>query len=295
VEIRKLPDTYAVALASNGFVAEHQGDAARNYLPAHLLSDRDEWVEMDFYQPDLHEDLADRFITLHTRAYRGRSYFRIFYRYPGGRGALAEYLRRLDAKGVDWRQAAQNGFIDLREDAPQFPAGTEFALVQFMMTLDDRLQPAPTRIVESVRLRVYRNVDGSAEPPTNTGRGMNALEYTMKRRLLFDDLRDGGLHREPDAVPTYRVIFQGPESPDWGYERRKPLVRQCADCHASPQRARAGVRSVPSIVNMGGFDAGAQLGIAVPLPAEPQQVRARRAARWKTHHESYRRLLECLE
>lgn len=294
-EMESLPDTYAVALDSQSFVPDHRFDASRNYLPHGLLSEPHEWVEIDFYQPDLHEDLADRFITLHTRAYRGRSYFRIFYRFPGGRAQLTEYLRRLDAKGVDWRQAAQNGFIDLREDSPQFPAGTEFALVQFMMTLDEQLHPAPTKIVESIRLRVYRNVDGSSEPPTNTERGMNALEYTLKRRLLFDDLRNGGLNREPDKMPAYRVIFQGPQSPDWGYDRRKPLVRQCADCHTSPKGTRAGVRSVPSIVNMGGFDAGAQLGIAVPLAAEHSDVRARRAVRWKTRHETYRRLLEYLE
>lgn len=293
-EIAALPDTYAAAVASGSFAPEHGRDPSRNYLPYGLLERPSEWVEIDFYQPNLHEDLYDRFITLHTRAYRGRSYFRIFYRFPKGRTELVHYLQLLDKQGVDWRQAAQDGFILLKKDAPQIPVGTEVALVQFMMTLDDELRPTPTRIVESVRHRTYLNTDGSSEPETNTGVGMNVMEYTMKRRLLFDDLRDGGLHREPDGWPQYRVIFQPPDAPDWGTERRKVLFQQCVDCHMTPRADRTGVHSLPSIVHMGGFDAGAQLGIAVPLDANKSETRGKRVARWKSQHETYRRLLEYL-
>jgi hypothetical protein len=53
---------------------------------------------------------------------------------------------------------------------------------------------------------------------------------------------------------------------------------------------------MPSIVHMGGFDAGAQLGIAKPLTPKQQNanVKGKRVARWKTQHETYRRLLESL-
>jgi hypothetical protein len=292
VEIDELPDTYAAALKSGAFSRAHGGDAQSDYLPHGLLTNPDEWVEIDFYQPDLHEDLADRFITLHSRAYRGRSYFRVFYRFPGGRKQLSAYLKQLDAVGVDWRQAAQNGFMLLKADAPQIPTGTQFALVQFMMTLDDRLHPVPTKIVESVRLRVYMNVTGEGEPETNTGIGMNVSEYTLKRRKLFDELRDGGLVREPDELPAYRVIFNALNAPDWGHDGRTALFQQCADCHTTPKHDRLGVHSVPSIVNMGGFDAGAQQGIAVILSPDKSGVRGLRAARWKSRHETYRRLLE---
>ena len=50
-----------------------------------------------------------------------------------GDAELTKYLQRLDKVGVDWRQAAQDGFILLKKDAPQIPVGTEVALVQFMM------------------------------------------------------------------------------------------------------------------------------------------------------------------
>jgi hypothetical protein len=292
-EIAVLPDNYAMAVKSGRFAAAHGFDARRNYLPSGLFARPDEWAEIDFYQPSLHEDLSDRFVTLHTRQFRGRSYFRIFYRFPKGRKQLAAYLKQLRGRGVDWKQAAQNGFILLKKDAPQVPVGTEVALVQFMMTLDKDLRPVPTTIVESVRLRTFASVDGTDAKATNTGIGMNVLEYTLRRQLLFAG-RQGGLEREPEELPQYRVIFQPRNSPDWGPRKPKVLFQQCADCHTTPKADRTGVHSMPSIVHMGGFDAGAQLGIAVLLDPKRPGTRGRRAAKWKTHHETYRRLLDHL-
>ena len=294
-QIDALPDTYAAAIASGAFAERQDFDSNGNYLPHGLLTQPQSWVEVDFHQPNIHEDLYDRFITLHAREYRGRSYFRIFYRFPGGRTALTGYLSQLDREGVDWRQAAQDGFILLKKDAPQIPAGTEVALVQFMMTLSDDLQPTPTKIVESIRHRTYRNVDGSSNPTTNTGLGMHVSEYTLKRRLLFDGLRNGGLQREPDETGLYRVIFQPDNARDWGTDGRKTLFEQCIDCHMTPKHDRTGVHSMPSIVNMGGFNAGAQLGIVHPLKPDQAGTRGQRLARWKAQHETYRRLLEQLE
>jgi hypothetical protein len=101
--IEKLPDNYAVAIRSGEFAPQEDVATNNDYLPPGLFTKPDQWVEVDFHQPDIHEDLYDRFNTLHARAYRGRSYFRIFYRFPGGRGSLADYLERLDSEGVDWR------------------------------------------------------------------------------------------------------------------------------------------------------------------------------------------------
>ncbi|MBT4866333.1 MAG: hypothetical protein HON53_14610 [Planctomycetaceae bacterium] len=292
--IGMLPDTYAKALASGQFNTATPLNPKQNYLPTGLLTKPDEWVEIDFFQPDIHEDLSNRFITLHTRSYRARSYFRIFYRFPEGRQQLVQYLKLLDQEGIDWKRAAQNGFIFLKKDAPQIPVGTEVALVQFMMALNRELQPTPTRIVESIRMRNYVSTDGSEKEVTNTGHGMNVMEYTLKRQLLFDNLRAGGLRREPDNEELYRVIFQGDRDPDWGHDGRTVLFQQCVNCHMSPKATRTGVHSFASIVNMGGFDAGAQLGVAVPLSPEKSTTRGRRAAKWKTGHETYRRLLEHL-
>ena len=178
--------------------------------------DRQEWPELDFHQPKLHEDIERRFVFLHTRAFRGRSYFRVFYRFPEGRQQLEEYLKKVEAVGVDWKTAGQNGFIQLKPDAPQLPAGTEVSLVQFLMALDTNLQPVPTSLVESVRVMVHKSPTGENDTSTNTEIGINVAKYTLKRRLAFTDMKYGGLKREPDDLPVYRILFESENAQDWG-------------------------------------------------------------------------------
>jgi hypothetical protein len=293
-EIASLPDTYALAVKSGRFAAELRGTSAARYLPPRLFTAPDEWQEIDFFQPnDIHEDIQERFVTLHTRNYKGRSYFRLFYHFPGGRAALAEYMKYIDAEGVDWKISAHHGFVRVRDGVRQVPVGTEVALIQFLITLDDQLHPTPTTVVESVRLRVFRNVDGGSLPPTNTGVGMNVSEFTLKRRLLFDGLKQGGLEREPDAEPIYRVIFQPELAPDWGdMGRSLTLVQDCRRCHTGG--GQVGVQTIVSLVHQGGVEAGAQLGVAHALAAGAPSPHGPRAATWKSRHETYRRLLDYL-
>lgn len=291
--LERLPDNYAAAVRSPAFAAAHDWDPKRPYLPAGLLTEPDVWTEIDFFQPDLHEDIEGRFIPLHTRHFRGRSYFRVFYRLPGGRQPLVEYLKYVDAEGVDWKFGAQNGFLRLKPGLRQIPASTEVALVQFLMALDDRLQPVPTRLVQSVRLRTFRNADGTGDPTTDSTNGMNVYEYILRRGLLFDGLKDGGLEREPNDLPQYRLVFQGANSPDWGPRGRlEPVGQQCVSCHTGQG---PGVYTLVTLTNQGGFDAGAMQGIARPLkPGEPSP-QGPRAARWKLRDETYRRLVESIE
>jgi hypothetical protein len=291
--LERLPDNYAAAVRGRAFPAAHEWDPKLPYLPAGLLTDAAAWAEVDFFQPDLHEDIEGRFITLHTRHFRGRSYFRAFYRFPGGRPQLADYLKYVEGEGPDWKAAAQNGFLRLKPGLRQIPAGTEVALVQFLIALDDRLQPVPTRLVQSVRLRTFRNADGAEDPATDSGRGMNVYEYVLRRRLLFDGLKNGGLEREPNDLPQYRLVFQGAQSPDWGPRgRMEPVGRQCVSCHTGQG---PGVYTLVTLVNQGGFDGGAMLGVAHVLDGATPSPRGPRAARWKLRDETYRRLVEGLE
>ncbi|MBC8355960.1 MAG: hypothetical protein H8E66_28620 [Planctomycetes bacterium] len=295
-EFEQLPDTYPLAINSGEFVSDHNFDSAVDYLPRGLLTEPDEWVEIDFYYPKMHEDIMDRFISLHARSLQGRSHYRIFYRFPEGRQQVVDYLKEIEEKAIDWKRAAQFGFIPPPTTAPQIPVGTEVVLLQLMMSMDEQLRPVPTRIVESFQFRVFRNLDGSSEPTTNTGVGINVLDYRMKRHLLFDRLKSGGLEREPEDELQYRVAIGGLKAtaPDWGFDGKKVLFQQCADCHMSPKLQRLGVASIPSITHSGGFDAGAMMGVSRPLDPEQSGVRAKRVARYKSRHESYRRLLEHL-
>jgi hypothetical protein len=293
-EIKSLPDTYAAAVKSGKFAAKHSFDPSLDYLPPSLLTDPDEWQEIDFFQP--HEnptDFQSRNTTFHTRNYLARSYYRIFYKFPGGRATLEKYLKDIDREGIDWKKSAQTGSAKFLPAALPIPIGTEVVLMQSLITLDDQLHPVPTRIVESIQMRIFRNVDGKAEPPTNTGVGMNVSEYTLKRRLLFDGLKQGGLERTPDNEPIYRVIFQVPNAPDWGSNGRSlTLVQDCRRCHSG--RDRIGGETIFSLMHSGGFDGGVTLGVSHPLAAGMPSPRGPRAVEWKTRHETYRRLLEYL-
>ncbi|MGD9857736.1 MAG: hypothetical protein AB7U20_22565, partial [Planctomycetaceae bacterium] len=231
---------------------------------------------------------------LHTRSLLGRSYYRILYRFPEGREQLLSYLQELDEHGIDWKAAAHLGNILPRTDAPPIPVGTEVVLLQLMMSLDDQLRPVPTNVVESFQFRAFANIDGLAEPETNTGVGVNVLDYRMKRHLLFDGLMAGGLEREPEGEPQYRVAVDGLRAPDWGFPDKQVLFQQCVECHMGRKLERLSVRSIPSIVHSGGFDAGAQMGVAHPLDPADKDLPGQRVARWKSLDESYRRLLEHL-
>jgi hypothetical protein len=293
-QLANLPDNYAIAVESEHFDATHDFDPARNYLPPHLLTDRQEWPELDFHQPQRHEDIERRFVFLHMRAFRGRSYFRVFYRFPEGRGQLEQYLKDLDENWVDWRFASLNGHIRLKPETPQIPAGTEVALVQFLIALDPQLNLVPTKIVETVRVAVYKSVNGENDPTTNTNYGVNVEKFTLKRRLAFDGLKYGGLEREPDHLPVYRILFESESAVDWGPRGRFfELANDCRLCHAGS--GLTGVHTIPSLVNSGSSDSAAQPGIVHTIPADAPSPHPARTIKWKSADETYRRLVEFFE
>ena len=294
--LAKLPDNYALAIQSGRFASTHDFDSKRDYLPPSILSSADEWQELDFYQAQRSEDVERRYVFLHMRAFQGRSYFRVFCRFPGGRSQLENYLRELDATGIDWRASAQHGSISLKPDAPELPEGTEVALLQFLIALDTNLQLVPTSLVESVRLLIFKNTRGIANPETNLGNGVNAAKYTLKRRLALTDdgMRQGGLHREPDDLPVYRVLFENEAARDWGSRGRYfKLTADCRSCHSGA--GQTGLQLIGSIVNTASVDSGAALGVSHTLPAGSPSPHPARTVKWKSTEETYRRLVEFLE
>ena len=188
-----------------------------------------------------------------------------------------------------WKETARHGLIAYKPDVRQIPAGTEAAIVQFMIVLDDRLEPVPTRLVELVHVFVYKNVSGSPAPETNTGRGLNAVQYVVRRRLLFDALKQGGLDRNADDAPTYRTLING--SRDWGaFGRQQSVVQTCLHCHMF-ERQKVGIFSLNSTSC---HAPDQQPGMVIPMGSGPVRTcsRAERTARWKARQEDYLRLVE---
>jgi hypothetical protein len=294
--LTRLPDNYSLAIQSGRFAATHDFDPKRDYLPPRVLSGDDEWQELDFHQAHRSEDVERRYVFLHMRAFQGRSYFRVFCRFPKGRPQLENYLRQLDSRGIDWRASAQHGSIALTQDAPELPAGTEVALLQFLIALDTNVQLVPTSLVESVRLLIFKRVDGIADPATNMLNGVNAAKYTLKRRLALADggMQHGGLQREPDDLPVYRVLFESDLVRDWGSRGRYyPLTADCRSCHSGA--GQTGVQMIGSVINTASIDSGAALGVSHTLPASAPSPHPARTVKWKTAEETYRRLVDFLE
>jgi hypothetical protein len=140
-----------------------------------------------------------------------------------------------------------------------------------------------------VHLFVYKNVDGTPDPQTNTGRGINAMQYVVRRRLLFDALRQGGLDRNADDAPTYRTLVNG--SSDWGaFGRQQSVVQTCLHCHMF-HKEKVGIFSLNSTSC---HAPDQQPGAVIPMGKGPLRTRSRaeRTVRWKARQEDYLRLLE---
>jgi hypothetical protein len=288
--IKALPDSYAAAIRSGHFASRHDFDCQSNYLPACLLTSPDEWVEIDTSSESLPHHKQEGQIDYMAWSIQGRSCYRVFWRFPDGRKAVEEYLKYIREEGVEWEKTARQGHVALKPDVRQIPVGTEAAIVQFMIVLDDRLVPVPTRVVESVRVSVYKNVDGTRDPETNTGLGLIGRVYGAKRRLLFDNLKHGGLARVPDDAPTYQVLLSGHD--DWGhFERQQSVVQTCVHCHMH-WKWKTGVFSLNSIFSF--VPDGGMPGIVIPMgfgDIRPYP-RPQRIARWKQRQEDYLRLVE---
>lgn len=288
--IESLPKTYASAVSAPYFSARGALDSRQNYLPPDLLTNPDEWVEIDTSPEPLRRDPREGQIDYVAWSIRGRSYYRIFVRFPEGRETVEAYLQYLQREGVDWEKSARQGFIALKPDVRQIPVGTEAAIVEFMVALDDQLEPVPTEVVESVRVSVYKNVTGAPDPATNTGRGLISRVYAMRRRLLFDGLKQGGLERLPDDGPTYTALLNGHQ--DWGISaRQQTVVQSCIACHMH-EKDRVGIFSLNTIFcfspEMG------MPGIVIPMGWGGIQTysRAKRIVRWKVGQEDYAQLVE---
>ena len=288
--IKSLPNNYSAAVRSSYFSPAARFNYRHNYLPPDLFSKPDEWVEIDSSPEPLHTDKHEGQIDYVAWSNRGRSYYRIYFRFPEGRKAVEDYLKYLQQEGVDWQKSARQGFIALKPGVAQIPAGTETAIIEFMIALDDQLEAVPTEIVESARTSIYKNVTGKLDPETNTGRGVSFRAYVLRRRLLFDNLNQGGLERLADDAPTYAVLLNGQH--DWGNSaRQQSVIQSCLACHMH-EKTRVGVFSLNTIFCFA--PDGGMPGIVTPMGSGEIRPypRAQRVARWKMGQEDYLRLAE---
>lgn len=240
-QIQELPDNYAATIGLKAFPARFDPYQPKNpFLPPDLLGANSSWVRLG-------KQWGDHVAPQHTEEFGGRSVFVVFVRLPGGRQATLQYVRQME------KLQRPN------EELPQFPAGTQFALVRRMLLVDAEGHLAVTPLVESVQIRVYVEVpskDRRRRVVEEARRQQAVFEFVLDRARLFRG--DAGGLRAVEPAETDFMTFQthgiDPFEPSERERQefakwRFPILGACHGCHSG-----SGVVSIRSRVAYLGTD-----------------------------------------
>ena len=265
-EIAKLPDSYQAAIKSKAFLAAY--DPEKNnvpFLPADLFDPNGPWVMLSAR--------GGRPIAMeHISFFSGRSVFLIFMHLPGGRKATLDYLKSLYSFAKPWLPNPDGpGGAMPNPDLPEFPPGTELALVRKAMLIDNEGNLQPTNIVEDIQIRVHRTIPTEIMPGLNLDRNearaaLDVFEFKFSRLKLFAG-ESGGLR----AVQVGEKEFALFRSHDFDFEQREPLAA-CASCHFRP--------GVHSMLSRGRLEPGGSQRVEV-LPSWDLNYEANSTKWWK--------------
>ncbi len=221
-QIESLPNNYAQAVASGEFAKEYDpAHRDRAFLPPDLFEQHGPWVAVSGYP----EPVA----TAHASAF-SRSSFLVFVRLPGGRKATFDYFHTLWDFPQPWipRPDTAPDQTVINPDLPQFPAGTEVALIRQMMLFDNQGNLVATPVTESVQIRVYRAIAKS---------GQDCYEIRLSRPQLFGS-KSGGLRAIASNEKEFFIFnFSGPDEHEvsptapWSLDKYLPVLEECVACH----------------------------------------------------------------
>ncbi|MBV9125145.1 MAG: hypothetical protein JO112_17455, partial [Planctomycetes bacterium] len=276
-----LPDNYAAAVKSRAFATRFDPQQPEKpFLPDDLFDPQGPWV-----CAGSSSNFGPTPVALaHTRFYSGRSVFLAFLHLPGDRKATLDYLNKLNNVPSPWvlqpRQpntVHTGDLFDLSPHLPQFPVGTQVALVRQMVLPTDAGQLAATPITESVQFRVYRRIGTKLqESDPETEQSQSFFEFDLQRADLFAG-QAGGLHPVPADEAAYITLQNITGSDDFfesSGERRVshlcPVLKTCVACHGGP-----GIYSVNSFNGRFSGHLGHQVDLALwpsDVPHERQEV-----------------------
>lgn len=252
-EIRSLPENYAQAVASGQFEKEYDpAHRDRAFLPPDLFDLFGPWVAVSGQGPSLEPVAAAHASTF------SRSSFLVFVRLPAGRKATFDYLRTLWDFPEPWIRRPDPGESEQSQTVenphlPQFPAGTQVALVRQMMLFDanGNLRGAP--ITESVQIRVYRSITSAGRVAdsesdfagANAASGQDFFQITLRRPLLFAGSAGGLKATGADEKEFSLFNTAGPDEGAPGQyvslDKYPPVMKSCVACHNA-----GGINSVNS-------------------------------------------------
>jgi hypothetical protein len=212
-QIARLPDNYAASIASKKYPSQFDPERPhRAFLPSNLWEPEGPWV--------LVGEWADNPLAIrHTAFFGGRSTFAVFLRLPEGRAATLQYLKELRA----WKPRAGQAIPpDGQAIPPQVPPQTQFALARRMMVVNDAGAMVPTRLTESVQIRVL------PDPAKPGGDAQTFLEYRLRRQELTNG-KGGGLSAvKKEERDRSDMLDLGPRHDE---EKHVPILGSCRTCH----------------------------------------------------------------
>jgi hypothetical protein len=239
-QIQRLPDNYAQAVDSHRWPDRFDPRAPdKPFLPADLLQRNGPWVLIN---------PAARLATpVHFQFVSGRSVFSVFIRLPGGRQATLDYLNRINTfaeplviqsgQSPPFHFPLESFQFQLNPNFPQFPEGTQLALVRQMMLIDRNGALIPSHIVQSIQIRVERRIAGSPaaaneEPP------QAFCEFLLRKSELFNGHSGGLVAVESGdkaflqlmAMPFDPLESTLPRPPQPYRDQRRPAL-DCTACH----------------------------------------------------------------
>jgi hypothetical protein len=242
-QVKDLPDNYAATATSRAFAEAYDPDHPEcPFLPTDLFQKDGLWVEVE----------ADNGSTVtasrHVYDFGARSAFRVFLRLPQGRKATFDYLAELRDFPRPWvptrEPHSKRDALALNPELPQFPAGTQAALVRQMLLVDKDGRIATTRITDSVQIRVFRAIPKRAPEATrrpDAAAEQEFYEFRRSRAQLFAGKAGGllPLGRDDKDFGTQLLVLPADEfelpQDDVRFERRmvQPIAT-CLGCHDRP-------------------------------------------------------------
>jgi hypothetical protein len=246
-QIQALPNTYADAIAAKAFAPQYDSNRPETpFLPPDLFQPDGPWVALSAHG-------GGPVAIGHVVGFSGRSAFLVFMRLPGGREATLGYLKKLSDFPQPWIPNPRHptGVLP-NPELPQFPVGTQLALVRQIILIDHQGHLTPTRLTESVQIRVHRTIPTAIPEALNLDSNeartsLDVFEFKLSRARLFAGIAGGlgPVAQDEKEFPLFRSHGYDPFelAPEHGPIERHlgSVLMSCAHCHFRP-----GIHSVLS-------------------------------------------------
>jgi hypothetical protein len=238
-QIARLPNTYERTIAAKTFAPAYDANHPEQpFLPPDLLRPKGPWVMVSARG-------GSPIAATHVAAFSGRSVFFIFMHLPGGRDATLDYLKKLSEFPRPWLLDPETRRAVPNPNLPEFPAGTQLALVRVIVLIDTEGNLEPTNIIEDIQIRVHHTIPSEIPAGLNLDRNearraMNVFEFKLSRALLLAG-ESGGLHPILKGDTEFPLFMSHGidlfETNSNGFPLGRMLrvsLDACASCHFRP-------------------------------------------------------------